>query len=106
MSDYLHEIRDAAAMMTNAHQRRNNYMRAARESGATWRTIALAAGMTEHGVRHALTHTAAAPGPPDTAATAARATDQRAATYQESMRTARDARDKLRAELTAAGQPD
>ena len=58
--------------------------------------------MTEHGVRHALTHTAGAPGPPDTAA---RATDRRAATYHESMRTARDARDKLRAELTAAGQP-
>ena len=54
---------------------------------------------------HALTHTAGAPDPPDTAGADARATDQRAATYQESMRTARATRDKLRAELTAVGQP-
>lgn len=38
----------------SAREQRDEAMRAARDAGATWRSIALAAGMTEQGVRKAL----------------------------------------------------
>lgn len=82
METYLRDIRDSVAVMTAAHQKRNDSMRAARDAGATWRAIALAADMTEHGVRYAL-------------AAAAAYDDDATATYQESVRAAR-------AELAAA----
>jgi len=40
-----------ATALVAARERRNAAIRDARAAGHTWRAIALAAGMTEHGVR-------------------------------------------------------
>lgn len=63
MSDYAAAVRDAAASVSAAEDRldqakaaRNEAMAAARAAGLTWRSIALAAGMTDHGVRKALAY--------------------------------------------------
>lgn len=41
----------------SAADQRDAAMKAARESGCTWREIAIAAGMTDHGVRKAVGYT-------------------------------------------------
>ena len=54
MNDPLDEITRAVAAERQALHDRDAAMRAAREAGHTWRSIAIAADMTEHGVRKAL----------------------------------------------------
>ena len=48
---HLAAITRYATDLATARDRRNRAIRDARGSGHTWRAIALAAGMTEHGVR-------------------------------------------------------
>ena len=50
----LDAIASAVDLIERATRDRNTAMRAARDNGHTWRAIAEAAGMTEHGVRLAL----------------------------------------------------
>lgn len=47
-------VQRAEQDLHTALERRNDAFAAARASGMTWRAIALAAGMTDHGVRKAL----------------------------------------------------
>lgn len=54
MTNPLDEIARAVAAELQAIHDRDAAMRAAREAGHTWRSIAIAADMTEHGVRKAL----------------------------------------------------
>jgi len=54
MTDPLDKITQAVAAERQAHHDRDAAMRAAREAGHTWRSIAHAADMTERGVRKAL----------------------------------------------------
>lgn len=63
MSDPEVGVREAAAAVSTAEDhldqlkaQRNQAMADARAAGLTWRAIAAAAGMTEHGVRKALAH--------------------------------------------------
>ena len=51
---HLDDVARAVADAQDALARRDEAMAAARADGSTWRSIALAAGMTEHGVRYAL----------------------------------------------------
>ena len=50
----LEAITSAVELIERATRDRDNALRAARDNGHTWRAIAEAAGMTEHGVRLAL----------------------------------------------------
>ena len=54
MNNPLDEITRAVAAERQALHDRDAAMRAAREAGHTWRSIAHAAGMTERGVQKAL----------------------------------------------------
>ena len=54
MTDPLDEITRAVAAERQALHDRDTAMRAAREAGHTWRSIAIAADMTERGVQKAL----------------------------------------------------
>jgi hypothetical protein len=47
-------VESAERDLRNALDERNAVFAAARASGMTWRAIALASGMTEHGIRKAL----------------------------------------------------
>lgn len=53
-TDLLELITENVDTMNHARARRDQAMRLARDAGITWRAIATAAGMTEHGVRKAL----------------------------------------------------
>lgn len=48
------QVSTAEQELDQALQARNDLMRRARAAGWTWRSIANAAGLTEHGVRKAL----------------------------------------------------
>ena len=54
MTNSLDEIARAVAAERQAIHDRDAAMRAAREAGHTWRSIAIAADMTERGVQKAL----------------------------------------------------
>lgn len=54
MADPLTQIRDATQRQRQAITDRDAAMRAARDAGHTWASIAEAAGLTPHGVRYAL----------------------------------------------------
>jgi len=54
MTDILDKITQAVVAERQALHDRDAAMRAAREAGHTWRSIAHAAGMTERGVQKAL----------------------------------------------------
>lgn len=54
---YAKQVQSYDEKRAAAAEHRDEAMRAAREDGATWREIATAAGMTEHGVRKALGYT-------------------------------------------------
>lgn len=51
---YAKQVQGYDAKRAIAAEHRDEAMRAAREDGATWREIATAAGMTDHGVRKAI----------------------------------------------------
>lgn len=55
--DTLEQLAKTVATIDDATQRRNQLLRQAREEGHTWRSIAAAAGMTEHGIRKIVTRT-------------------------------------------------
>jgi hypothetical protein len=53
-TDLLELVTESVDALNLARARRDQAMRLARDAGITWRAIASAAGMTEHGVRKAL----------------------------------------------------
>lgn len=55
--DTLEQLAEAVATIDDATQRRNQLIQQAREEGHTWRAVAAAAGMTEHGIRKIVTRT-------------------------------------------------